>query len=101
MMHCKRCDGTIWVETERDTGRYYDLVCIACGRRKHVDTWKNPFGKWLRRNKLYSQTSALFWVERPHIGRRTLLERNGEEWRIVFEHNISDGRETVQAGGQE
>lgn len=96
-MHCKKCTGNVWVETERNTARYYDMVCIQCGWRIMVDTWKNPFGKWIRKKVLYRETSTFFWVDRPHIGRRTLLERNGEDWRIVFEHNISDGRKAVEA----
>lgn len=96
-MKCKKCTGTVWLETERPTARHYDLVCINCGWRIMVDTSRNPFGKWLRKTVLKKDNSGLFWVNREHIGRRTLLERDGKDWRIVFEHNISDGRETVEA----
>lgn len=85
------------MEPERNTTRYYDLVCVQCGWRKMVDTFKNPFGKLLRKKVLFNEVTTYFWVDRPHIGRRTLLERSGEDWRIVFEYNIPDGRKAVEA----
>lgn len=84
-MHCKKCKGRVWVETDRPSSRFYDLVCINCGKRSLVDTRKGKFGAWLRESVLGPTNTTYFWVDRPHVNRRTLIARRGEEWRIVGE----------------
>jgi hypothetical protein len=85
------------VETERPDDKHYDVVCINCGWRKVVDTFTNPFGQWLRKQVLYKDSGIIYIIDRPHIGRRTVLEQKGKRWRIVREYNISDGRKAVEA----
>lgn len=90
-MKCIKCTGRMWVEIDRIDKRHYDVVCVNCGKRVMVDTSNDPFGELLRRVVLAKSQTVYFLYDRPHINRRTVLARRGEEWRIVREQDFHYG----------
>lgn len=96
-MYCLRCKGAVWLEVEYPLWRYYDLTCLKCGRRKVLDTHNDTLGKRLREMVLNDIGVTYFWVERPHVGKRTLLARRGKDWKVVGERktNIHNEQEAV------
>lgn len=94
-MYCMTCNGTVWLEIDHPAQRDYDFLCLHCGRRKHYDSNVHPVASSIRAALLARNHTTIFLIDRPHVGRRTVLLRRGGEWSIVRETNIPDERKAL------
>lgn len=48
-MHCKKCQGRMFIDRTYSDNKRMDVYCILCGRRKFVSKYDNAFGAFLSR----------------------------------------------------
>ena len=46
-MHCKKCDGRVFVDRVFSQKLHIELFCIMCGKRWMINKDSNRFGRWL------------------------------------------------------
>jgi len=54
MLHCKKCNGRVFIDRVFSQKTRIELFCIMCGKRWFINKNKSGFAKWLeqKENKL-------------------------------------------------
>lgn len=59
-MHCKECDGRVFVDRVYSDTMRAELFCIKCGKRWMLDKRKSKFAAWvLKREREHALASVI------------------------------------------
>lgn len=60
-MHCKKCDGRVFVDRVFSQKLHMELFCIMCGKRWMINKDTNAFGRWLeKKDQEYAKDLSIF-----------------------------------------
>ena len=60
-MHCKKCDGRVFIDRCFSSSTHVELFCSMCGKRWFVKKESSGLGKWLsQKEKGLLRRSGIF-----------------------------------------